>query len=464
MDDNIIAAKYQEIEEVLLTDRDSEERNDCLERGVKWESFVDVHITREDLELIKDFLNPPLDRADIMRKHGKKYARLFMMLLSRLKTTEDLRYTATLVHDTLLEVPHSWQYFYELHSEKPVPGVPDLPFGPIFALLARKDDDPYILSVGGAILTHFLSSFPKVRTDMVESAMHWFIKKVQEDPESSNYVRVQLRVLENLRVLLKVSKYRFIFARESGVEPIFELTKVNEEETLGAGKLEVLYQALYCLWLLSFHEQVQKTMAVPLLFTNLCHLLRVCQGRDKVVRVTLSILKNLSHGKDNKRTMLSCGLDRILLILKNKNTLMADKDVVEDIEKLETMLDRLRDALTSYDVYFTEVKNRTLEWSSPVHKSEKFWTENCFKIEGSELLSMLKEILETETNPNLLCVVCWDLGEFMKAHPQGKSVLQQLKMHVPLAKLLEHPDAAVKNHSLVTLQKLMITNWGNLTG
>jgi hypothetical protein len=48
---------------------------------------------------------------------------------------------------------------------------------------------------------------------------------------------------------------------------------------------------LYCLWLLSYHEQVQKTMAVPLLFTNLCHLLRSCQDRDKVVRIVLSILK-----------------------------------------------------------------------------------------------------------------------------------------------------------------------------
>jgi hypothetical protein len=57
----------------------------------------------QELDLIKDFEVPPLDRADIMRKHGRKYARLFMILLSRLKKTEDLRYTATLVNDTLQE-------------------------------------------------------------------------------------------------------------------------------------------------------------------------------------------------------------------------------------------------------------------------------------------------------------------------------------------------------------------------
>jgi V-type H+-transporting ATPase subunit H len=152
------------------------------------------------------------------------------------------------------------------------------------------------------------------------------------------------------------------------------------------------------------------------------------------------------------------------------------------------MLDKLRENLTSFDVYLSEVQNRSLEWSSPVHKSEKFWKETCFQIEGSEVLPMLKgnafifslfinclDILETETNPNLLCIACWDLGEFLRAHPQGKmydlltvfsllrSILQQLKIHGALVKLLDYQDAAVKNHALVTLQKLMVTNWEHLT-
>lgn len=95
------------------------------------------------------------------------------------------------------------------------------------------------------------------------------------------------------------------------------------------------------------------------------------------------------------------------------------------------MLENLRDNLTSFDVYLSEVQNRSLEWSSPVHKSEKFWKETCFQIEGSEVLHLLKgeplyifshreDILETETNPNLLCIACWDFGEFLRAHPQGK--------------------------------------------
>lgn len=57
------------------------------------------------------------------------------------------------------------------------------------------------------------------------------------------------------------------------------------------------------------------------------------------------------------------------------------------------MLDHLRDELTSFDVFFNEVQVRSLEWSSPAHRSEKFWKDNCFQIEGSQILPMLKGIL-----------------------------------------------------------------------
>lgn len=57
----------------------------------------------QDLKLIQEYEVPHFDRADIMRRHGKKYARLFMVVLARLKKTEDLRYAVTLVHDTLEE-------------------------------------------------------------------------------------------------------------------------------------------------------------------------------------------------------------------------------------------------------------------------------------------------------------------------------------------------------------------------
>jgi hypothetical protein len=42
-----VAARYRDFDEVLLVDRDAEERKECLERGVKWETFVETYISSE---------------------------------------------------------------------------------------------------------------------------------------------------------------------------------------------------------------------------------------------------------------------------------------------------------------------------------------------------------------------------------------------------------------------------------
>lgn len=51
--------------------------------------------------MIQEFIVPSFDRADILRKHGRKYARLFMVVLARLKKSADLRYVLALIRDTL---------------------------------------------------------------------------------------------------------------------------------------------------------------------------------------------------------------------------------------------------------------------------------------------------------------------------------------------------------------------------
>ena len=42
-----VTAKYRDIDETLLMDRDSDDRKDALAKGVKWAAFVDTYITKE---------------------------------------------------------------------------------------------------------------------------------------------------------------------------------------------------------------------------------------------------------------------------------------------------------------------------------------------------------------------------------------------------------------------------------
>ena len=51
---------------------------------------------------------------------------------------------------------------------------------------------------------------------------------------------------------------------------------------------------------------------------------------------------------------------------------------------------------SSYDEYVTEIRSGRLEWS-PVHRSEKFWRENAYKLNEAnyEILKILINLLET---------------------------------------------------------------------
>jgi len=409
---------------------------------------------------------------DLLQKRGLALARALLTLLSKVQRIEDIRYILTLVHDLISKNPGAAQFFHQLQAEKPKEGIPELPFGPFLMLLDRRgDDDPYVLSKASSVVALFLSNFPNVKHGNLERTVQWFVKKLEEQGDAGDVARLakdagaaerdhraRSKVLANLREVLKKNDYRLVFAKERGLEPLFELSRYDPKHVNGR-KIELLYSALYCIWLLSFHPSVRKTMTVPALISNLCLLLRTCLEKDKVVRMSLAILRNLLHIHRNNQLMISFSLDRLIQQIKAKQSIMSDKDVIDDVEELETALAKVVDELSSFDVYHSEVHGRNLEWTSPTHKSEKFWTENCLKIEDSNLLSTLKDILENEQNTDVLCVACWDIGEFVRFHPHGKSIVNNLDIKVPIMKLLSHSDAGVRNHALLTLQKVMITNW-----
>ena len=76
---------------------------------------------------------------------------------------------------------------------------------------------------------------------------------------------------------------------------------------------------------------------------------------------------------------------------------------------------------SSFEEYCSEVKSGRMEWS-PVHKSEKFWRENCGRLneKNYELMKILINLLETSSDPLVLSVACHDIGEYTRHYSRGK--------------------------------------------
>jgi len=81
------------------------------------------------------------------------------------------------------------------------------------------------------------------------------------------------------------------------------------------------------------------------------------------------------------------------------------------------------------------------------------------------------EILEGSKDPKVLCIACWDIGEFVRIHPHGKLISKNLELKSPIMRILTETERNREGQSddedaqklakeaLTALQKLMITNW-----
>lgn len=74
------------------------------------------------------------------------------------------------------------------------------------------------------------------------------------------------------------------------------------------------------------------------------------------------------------------------------------------------------------------------------------------------------EILSKEKDSNILIIACWDIGEFVRFHPRGRKILENLDVKSPIMQLLSSGDGQVESAALLTLQKLLLNNWDLYSG
>lgn len=269
--------------------------------------------------------------------------------------------------------------------------------------------------------------------------------------------------LQALHQLLTVNDYKVIFWHQQGVQTLQHLIVAPKPD--GPKHLQQLYYAVKCLWLMSYHEEIRLTLTDPVLITNMVEILKTV-GKDKVLRLTLGTLRNVMDVGKNAEQMISVDIVRQLNLFGSRR--WADEDVDADLAKLAAFLESKVDALTSFDVYKYELLGHTLNWNSPIHRSERFWRTNINRFDDDDYapLRQLRAILTSQEisseKPSVLAVACWDAGEIIRQHPQRKFVLQQVDLKTPLMTHLRHPSEEVKKEALLALQKIMVTNWESL--
>ncbi|EKF31005.1 ATP synthase, putative [Trypanosoma cruzi marinkellei] len=259
-----------------------------------------------------------------------------------------------------------------------------------------------------------------------------------------------------------------------------------------ASIVQLIYETLLVSWLLSYEYrgvvELQKYKMIP-------HVHRVLHRmqKEKCVRVALMVLWNMVEAERQYITLISnpsttdwvnsdiyelgrangskgpnfiaemVGVGMLKTLAQLSRRKFGDEDISVVINELKNVLEHSMEKLTSFSEYRGEVLSGEMEWT-PVHTSNKFWKENVMQFENNdyEVLVALGNTIMTTHQDLTLAVACYDLGEVVRHHPTGKSLLLLPRMEGVknrVMALMSHPNPEVAKNALLAVQKIMVQRW-----
>eukprot|EP00727_Mastigamoeba_balamuthi_P011624 m51a1_g7084 putative vacuolar atp synthase subunit h (492) ;mRNA; f:11535-14137 len=415
-------------------------REEVLGRAIPWDNLRAAGLLYQDeLDLVKQYdKKDAASKRSLLDERGAQFLGLFVGLMKRVTTTETLQYLAALANEA-----------FELDAERRVAALPGIErvvdlYTPCINILKRSESDWFLNKEVSLFLTRLFLKGSAAPADAREQYFAWVAQQLSRTGVAD--VRVGLGSLQRL---LSSAQHREIFVQRSdGLNLLQRLLEGHMQISM----YQVLYEAIYCVWLCTYLPQAAQAPPAGLVLA-LCEALKQI-AKEKVQRIALMALRNMAGAKENRQRMVAGHLQRTLPIMLQRK--WGDSDITDDLEFLDKAVQDEVLAMSSWEIYASELTAGAFEWT-PVHKSEKFWRENAQQFEQNQFqpLGRLHEILKSSTDRLCLAVACHDVGEFVRFHPRGRTLLNQMDIKVELMKLMLHDDADVRKEALFALQKLM---------
>eukprot|EP00298_Acanthocystis_sp_HF-20_P028616 c7401_g1_i1.p1 GENE.c7401_g1_i1~~c7401_g1_i1.p1 ORF type:complete len:453 (+),score=147.64 c7401_g1_i1:56-1360(+) len=360
---------------------------------------------------------------------------------------------------------------------------------PRIATLILTFHDVVVVQYGLAIIDQALSTQPEIASYFSDSAPFLALLKRQECVEDSYTCWKTCRILAHLFCFVldeeknetEIRSFLSILIKHvlpSHAEPaLYALQQLLRKSALRTGFIQANgidslknfldspnnsvqsnYQTIFLIWILSFDKDLisKFTEIIP----TICLIARQTQ-KEKVIRISLAALRNLAVNGHSLEKMVQSKLHKQLEIWGSKR--WGDEDIVADIEFLTQKTKETIDEMSSFERYRTEILSGELEWT-PVHFSETFWRENIgrFSENNFELIRVLSQLLSNpESKPTTKAIACYDIGEFVRLHPAGRKVVNDLGAKTLIMTILydNNNDTEVQKQALLCTRKMMISNW-----
>lgn len=429
---------------VTFYDQLKSQADKVVKEDIPWDGYRGAGlITEDEARAIKKFDKRQGEiRSKLIATEGEKYVDLFLQLLVKVNKDATLQYILTLVDQVITDNKDTIQLFLALSQQDPL-----LPFEPFLRLLNRTTNDWYTNAKASLILVTLMVKATSVPEDAVKFVSGWLKKQFLKTDDREISVAVTA-----LQTFLLKRNFRPVFASDDGLSMLGTVVRAKQKNP------QLVYQALNCIWLLTYCQEVYPYVLPSKIIDAIVSSLRA-SPKEKIIRMGLASLRNMTKVEGATETMIDAGIVKPLDSFKQRN--WGDEDLLDDLEVVYNEVQKGLAHLSSFDMYKREVASGKLDFSSPAHRSEKFWRENIDKFEEDHcrVLLYLKEILLSSTDAAVLSVACFDVGEFARFHPRGRAIISTLGIKEPMMALMASRDPDTKKQALLALQKVMVTNW-----
>jgi hypothetical protein len=268
----------------------------------------------------------------------------------------------------------------------------------------------------------------------------------------------------------------------STVVPTFSIP--SGSTTTISGVSQQMYYLTFCLWTLTFelfqfHENDELATTNNMVYQRflsdgaisvLCHLVQSVP-REKILRLSMASLYNLATATSTStsvvKEMVACGLPKSLehLILQQKRSEREDEQQEQfhrQTQAIYRILVHYMNVLSSHwSVYQMQLESGTMTWDSGYH-SESFFQNNykMFELNDFYALKLLISYVSTEKyleqQEDLVAMACFDIGEFARFYPMGRSIVRRLGATDSIMKLMYHESDVVRHYALRCVSKLLV--------
>ncbi|KAJ3200019.1 H(+)-transporting V1 sector ATPase subunit H [Entophlyctis luteolus] len=409
-------------------------------KTIPWEGYQKAGLITED-ELAQIRLGEKADSSANFKEIGAKYSLLLLNLLQKLSRNDTIHNILVAFEDKILGFSGRDVLLSLIDSS--------LLFGTFLNLL--KKDDEYIQLKSAKIFAILaMERDPSLHPIDASSFFTWFSVKITDS--NPNVVDIVIQIMQTI---LAIPSYRLPFYETpNGMTGLIEAIKASSNA-------QMQYQGIYCLWTLTFVQEIsadmQRTYEIIPLFIDIAK----AAIKEKVIRVIFATVKNMLilAPQENIIPMLGNKLLNLCETLSSRK--WTDSEITDDLSYIKEELAKNINSLSTFDEYASEVRSGKLDWS-PSHLSEQFWKQNAARLgeKDFEIVRILGRLLTSAGSSNLvLAVAAHDIGQYVKYVPAGKKFVQENGTKAQIMQLMTHENSDVRYQALLAVQKLMANSW-----